>query len=273
MRAIITDIAIRQLKKCLAVELPDIKSAHRAEALAIGLGYRTKRSLDAALKKDPRILATVAPEAFTGFLHERGYQENSTGGFGSGFLEAVFSSLCLKDYHHMVSILASSEWADLTPNGFDDGSDESLRFDSDCKRQVFLCLEYLAAHREFSSGNTIDSYRLKHDIERWLKADGRPSYIENGSAILAALLYFCRVERLPDGLTARITLPEANSSKGLLISRTDRTNYFKFLESALTPSLTQYGTTKVKITPEIASSLERISQIEFPAGSFRRKEE
>ena len=87
----ITPAGVAILKKELARLLPGIKSSHRAEAMARGLGFQYKMSLDAQFRKIPRNSSMLAKnavdivlngKAFEDFLHGRGYL---------GSFEAVFN--------------------------------------------------------------------------------------------------------------------------------------------------------------------------------------
>lgn len=65
--------AHREAKRLLGQAAPHIKSSHRAEALARGLGYATNAALQAALEGGP-VDVTMSREDFEGFLDARGYR-------------------------------------------------------------------------------------------------------------------------------------------------------------------------------------------------------
>lgn len=65
--------AHREAKRLIGQAAPHIKSSHRAEALARGLGYATNAALQTALEGGP-VDVTMSREDFEGFLEARGYR-------------------------------------------------------------------------------------------------------------------------------------------------------------------------------------------------------
>lgn len=54
-----------------------------------------------------------------------------------------------------------------------------------CVGEIEVCLNYLRGVRKAKKPN-VGSYELKHAVERWAKTQGTPTYISNGSLIVAA---------------------------------------------------------------------------------------
>ncbi len=63
---------LREVKRLIGQSAPHVKSSHRTEALARGLGFNTNAALQAALDQGP-VQSEVSRVAFEGFLRERGY--------------------------------------------------------------------------------------------------------------------------------------------------------------------------------------------------------
>jgi hypothetical protein len=61
------------LKKQLARSLPQVKSSHRVEAMARGLGWGTNAALRVSLKKDLPVKRVVNDQAFVAYLQRHGY--------------------------------------------------------------------------------------------------------------------------------------------------------------------------------------------------------
>ncbi|WP_292294865.1 hypothetical protein [Marivita sp.] len=56
------ETSINQLKRHMALRLPEMRPAHRTEFAARGLGYRTYASLLAALREGPILIDHMDPE-------------------------------------------------------------------------------------------------------------------------------------------------------------------------------------------------------------------
>lgn len=67
----------------------------------------------------------------------------------------------------------------------------------DAPSEVAHCLHFLAEECEQSKRSGLSSLALKHAVEQWLRANGQPDYISNGSAIAAAYLAGFDVRQTP----------------------------------------------------------------------------
>jgi len=87
---------VRFLKKELGKKLPGVKSSHRVEALARGLGWKSNAALRASLICGPTA-CSVTDEPFDAYLHERGFLHTP---------EACLSTLVLQmmvDQHNVAA--------------------------------------------------------------------------------------------------------------------------------------------------------------------------
>jgi hypothetical protein len=67
------DASIDQLKRHIALLLPEMRPAHRMEFAARGLGYRTYASLLAALREGPIFIDHMDPENAIAFAERVDY--------------------------------------------------------------------------------------------------------------------------------------------------------------------------------------------------------
>lgn len=67
------DTSIDQLKRHIALRLPEMRPAHRMEFAARGLGYRTYASLLSALREGPIFIDHMDPENAIVFAERVGY--------------------------------------------------------------------------------------------------------------------------------------------------------------------------------------------------------
>ena len=79
----IDELAHAKLKSLLAAALPDVKSSHRAEAVARGLDYGTNAALLAGMKRFSTV--TIRPARFEAYLAAKGWTVR-----GSVFVAACY---------------------------------------------------------------------------------------------------------------------------------------------------------------------------------------
>ena len=75
------------IKKELRLNLPHVKSSHRAEAMARGLGWKSNAALRAALMCGPAD-CVLNDDAFSGYLEEKGFE-----GIGDCKLTVIFEAI------------------------------------------------------------------------------------------------------------------------------------------------------------------------------------
>jgi hypothetical protein len=183
MKLPITLSDVEHMKADLRAALPDVKSSHRAEALARGLGWSTNAAMRAALAAGP--VETGADEdAFLQYLREHSF-DASRGCMSrilakSGIRRAMYLEPSLTHFGYGIY------WdRDQTPEErraeFAKKRAEML---DDCAAGEFArAVAYLS---RFGRRKTINvksgSYGLKHDAERFAG-----QYIANGMLIAGAL--------------------------------------------------------------------------------------
>ncbi|WP_313553134.1 hypothetical protein [Brevundimonas sp.] len=191
-------VTLNRLKAGLRQTAPDIKSSHRAEALARGLGFNSNADLRTSLGAGAR--RRVDPTAFITYFAERGLD-----GSASTLLRAVAHAITL-DVMDRDDRLHKWGWGCGRPERKSDGAwenpyehyDRFLRYREELKDilvadQVLRALALLAS---VPATKTIrpdtDSYRLKHIAENFPcdYPDGEtlgPDYVANGPLIVAAV--------------------------------------------------------------------------------------
>lgn len=187
------------IKLALTKALPDVKSSHRCEAIARGLGYRTYASLLEEVRSGRSPNVTADGAAFVQYLASHDFNVGSP-----PFYRAV---------GHAALKTVSENYPQLTGHGIDVGpprnlggywkteAERILRFEegradltSEGKVEAFLLA--LAFVQRVEPTKTIrpatNSYWLKHIAENFTAAypDGEklgPGYVANGVLIAAAM--------------------------------------------------------------------------------------
>lgn len=196
----ITVEAVDAIKADLRRTLPNIKSSHRAEAAARGLGFVTYASLlEASHRTDP-LRARADGGAFTGYLASRGFVAPGVYLYRAVARVAI-ERVRQKEYRLTRSgigvgpprLKQDRTWETVPEHGarFHQGRDELL---SDHSTEQFLrALAFLAlvpATQTVRPGT--GSYRLKHVAEKYpctFPEGGAlgPNYVANGPFIAAAI--------------------------------------------------------------------------------------
>ena len=198
-------------------ELPRVKSSHRVEALARGLGWSTNAAMRAELAEAP-LPRTVQPDAFVAYLEKHDFAVK-----GYHFAQAV----------RRVQIrTVMNAHPELTRHGF--GVREERRLSSDEWRRRYeagrsemlevsaigefeRALEFLAM-LETTKGPTqvFSSYNLKHTAERWYEHRGIEGrwervYVSNGMLLVAAWYLGLQVRRAsPSAFTGFLNVSTAS---------------------------------------------------------------
>lgn len=194
----VTASAVDAIKLSLTEALPDIKSSHRCEALARGLGYRTYASLLADTKSGGPTAAVVDGAAFIAYLAQHDFQVSDAALYQAAAGAALQSVL--------------GQWPTLNLNGFGAGdrqrrpdgqretsADRQERIDKGRiallrEQEAFLaCLAFLSRiERTKTIRSRTGSYSLKHLAENYACTypGGEklgPVYVPNGVFIAAAI--------------------------------------------------------------------------------------
>lgn len=70
----LTETKLKALKRSFSVQFPTMKSSHRTELAARGLGFRTYASLLARLRDDGEVTARVTPGPAAAFGEQIGFE-------------------------------------------------------------------------------------------------------------------------------------------------------------------------------------------------------
>lgn len=187
--------AVDATKLSLTRALPNVKSSHRCEAMARGLGFRTHASLLAETKSAKPVTATVNDAAFTSYLAQHDFNVR-----GSALYRAV-AQAALKG--------VAERYPTLTAGGFGIGQwqrddtaegrrkrfeDDRAELVSDDRIEPFLAsLAFVSrVERTKTIRPATNSYWLKHIAENYpcTYPDGEtlgPVYVPNGMLIAAAI--------------------------------------------------------------------------------------
>lgn len=208
-----TPDVVERLKAGLRKTAPRVKSSHRAEALARGLGFATNAELRERLKS-PCPSRPLDVAAFCDYLAEREFASTPAMLLRAGAYAVVLSEMDRDEQLHLWG------WGCGQPQRREDGKWETspqhyerfLRYREEMKSmsvadQVLRSIALLSKVPATKSVRPdTDSYRLKHIAENMTCAfpDGEelgPAYVANGALIAAAshLGFRYRTRQGPDG--------------------------------------------------------------------------
>jgi hypothetical protein len=201
MKHDVSDTAVVSMKADLRQMLPNVKSSHRIEAIARGLGWATNAAMRASLSLG-KTQRTLYPDAFSHYLADRGCAAP-----GQLFFRVVLRA-------HVQTVMGKNP--DLTHHGFgvyEEGriseSERQARFTvnrsemlSDTALGEFeRAVEFLSILELTSAPTSVfHSYNLKHSAERWHRRCGiegrwEREYVSNGMLLAAAFYLGLRVRR------------------------------------------------------------------------------
>ncbi|WP_139139411.1 hypothetical protein [Sphingobium phenoxybenzoativorans] len=191
----LTSVSLNIIKTALTNALPNVKSSHRCEAMARGLGYRTYASLLADLSSNAEIKANTDGLAFNHYLEQHDFSVS-----GSTLYRAV-AKAALANVATLYPTLTSTGFGIGQWRPGDTAIKRRLLFDklrdeffSDFSTEPFLAS--LAFVSRVQKTKTIrpatNSYWLKHVAENYACSypDGEelgPIYVSNGLLIAAAI--------------------------------------------------------------------------------------
>jgi hypothetical protein len=188
------------IKAELTHKLPDVKSSHRCEAIARGLGFRTYAGALAAVKAEKFEIVQVRGALFTAYLAEHAFS------ISPRILYYAAAKVALRDISERTPKLTMWGIGVGRPRRKDDGRWEDFRemnakfqkdrteLVSDGAVEPFLAslafLERVTSTKTIRKGT--GSYWLKHIAENYACAypEGEklgPAYVSNGVLIAAAL--------------------------------------------------------------------------------------
>lgn len=201
MRLAVSLPLVEAVKAELRTSLPDVKSSHRVEALARGLGWATNAAMRAALAAGPSDRVANAA-AFHVYLAERGFAVADRALF-DGVLRAQVRAVMASNgrlTHHGFGVyeegrISVAEWR----TRFAEGRAEML--ESPALAEFERACEFLSRlSRTRAPTRVLTTYNLKHSAERWHRhrgIEGRwdREYVSNGMLLAAAYHLGFQVKR------------------------------------------------------------------------------
>ncbi|MFG1316168.1 hypothetical protein [Xanthobacter autotrophicus] len=216
MRLEITANDVEDMKAELRATLPEVKSSHRIEALARGLGWNTNAAMRARLANGSAEVSTNEG-AFLGYLQEHGFDSEP------GRLARTLAKVGIRHAMALEPLLTQFGYnvyrgRSKTP--------EERRAEFMADRASMLgdhaADEFIQACRflsQFSKRKTINrkssSYGLKHQAERFGDSRHSRGYVANGMLIAAALTLGFKVQQIdPDSPNAWFNISSKMTSDG-----------------------------------------------------------
>lgn len=216
---------IEFLKKELSTLLAHVKSSHRVEAMARGLGWSTNAALRAELAVGP-LVRTVAEGPFSGYLADHGFS-----GLRNGVLTEAVGRVDFSVARQAILAVMERE-PHLSPNGYPNSytrmtpAERKAEFDrqrasmvSDYHIAQFLMAQefLLTVPRTKRVMRKVSSYGYKHQVGEFQKRKNAPDhYVSNGMFIVAALdmgFVVTRIEGSPNAYL-NIGTPKPERSPG-----------------------------------------------------------
>lgn len=196
----ITPASLMALKADLTKSLPDVKSSHRVEALARGLGFQTYAAMRAAVAGEPAVLATANGTSFSRYLSAHGF-DCSPIPFYHAAARIALQAVLDKTPKLCVLGIGAGEPKRKPNDQFESAREHHARFLESRKqfKSPFVVEEFLRGLAFLSRvqptitvRSDAGSYRLKHIAEnyRCTYPEGMPlgpHYVSNGAMIAAAI--------------------------------------------------------------------------------------
>jgi hypothetical protein len=197
MQAVFSLDDIELLKRELGVLLPAVKSSHRVEAMARGLGWQTNAALRTTLGNEA-IERGVDDRAFTDYLKLRGFSEAPFDALSEAVVGCKFPHERAALQRVMAHEPRLARWGfgvhrdarqtrEERLNEFEQNRAELCRAGGIA--EFLRAREYLsyASHRR-TVNYRVSSYGLKHGAEHYFRDRGlNNNYVSNGALIAAAI--------------------------------------------------------------------------------------
>lgn len=223
---LITTHDIDGLKRELGTLLPHVKSSHRVEAMARGLGFETNAALRAHLRRED-ICTDVNDRAFVSYLAQRAFSLPNL-----PVLTMAAEQVRYAEPRAQIQAVMA-QYSDLSAFGFGvfqgtkSLAERKAEFDRDrvamlsgaSVEQFLRAVEYLAKQpRRKTINRKRTSYGLKHDLERYSSDMGlNNTYVTNGMFIAAAIHLGFMVER--DGPNAMFNIAEIEARRNASLAQ------------------------------------------------------
>lgn len=214
LRIPVTLAAIDTIKLGLGKAMPQVKSSHRIEAAARGLGFQSHAAMRATVKTSGCAHATANWEPFVDYLEQKGFEVDASRFYTSCARVAMDAALLTVPRLTIFGI----DTGRLERNP--DGSIETLAQhrervwqaraelrDDDGAEQFLLSLALMARIKPIKTISDSSSYWVKHIAENYTCTYPHgtrlgPSYVANGSLIAAAAHAGFVVREFPDSPNA-----------------------------------------------------------------------
>jgi len=183
----LSSAAVDEIKAELTRTLPDVKSSHRCEAFARGLGFQTYASLLAATARGP-VSAMINAAHFIGYLVGHGFEASPL-----PFYRAT-ARVALRAVLEKVPKLTEFGIGIGSPRfNLDFSKEREALLGDDATEQFLQCVAFFSKLEKTKSiFRGMNSYGLKHAAERFACTypEGAvlgPRYVSNGVLIAAAV--------------------------------------------------------------------------------------
>lgn len=196
----VTPTTVASIKQDLTTRLPEVKSSHRCEAFARGLGFRAYASLRAATSLPEPVAATVDAVAFGDYLALKGIEMDGGALYRAVARAAVDEVLsdqsCLSARGYGMGAfqrMPEGRWQTVAEQHADYFRDRATLAE-DSNLDAFLLALALVERipKTKTTRGAAGSYRLKHIAENYRTAYPcgaplGPAYVAKGVLIIAAL--------------------------------------------------------------------------------------
>jgi hypothetical protein len=197
MDAVFSLTDIESLKRQLGELLPAVKSSHRVEAMARGLGWQTHAALRAMLGREA-VQRTVDDSAFTNYLGLHGFSEAPADALSEAVVHCKFPqerAAIQRVLEHEPRLARRGFGVFRDAKQTIEDSQEEFAHDRAELYSAWGISEFLRAREYLSLAShrrTVNdrrsSYGLKHDAEHYFRDRGiADNYVSNGALIAAAI--------------------------------------------------------------------------------------
>ncbi|MCH8863535.1 MAG: hypothetical protein IID51_13665 [Proteobacteria bacterium] len=223
MKAFMSLADVDSVKKQLGHLVPNVKSSHRAEAMARALGWRTNSALRSDLALAPRE-CEIDNIAFNNYLEEHSFADTQYGVLGDVIVAIKFSDQvgAIEDARTQEPNLTRSGFAYKDKPGRTQ-ADINAEIERDRKQPIgFFAVEEFMRACEFLSqkekrttiNKDSNSYGLKHEAERFHKKNGASNpYVSNGMFIAAAIHLGFKIKKVGPNAYLNISSREPGERK------------------------------------------------------------
>lgn len=193
--------ALEGIKASLIHSMSEVKSSHRCEAAARGLGFRTYASLRASVQDGTCIQAIVDGKGFASYLREHRFPDAGASRFYIACAQGAIAAVLEKEPMLCWHGIGFGEYQRKSDGSLESMSERRERFYRDraelCSphyaEEFLRALDFMSmVERCKNITNVYGSYRLKHIAERAISyyPTGEklgPNYVSNGAFIAAAI--------------------------------------------------------------------------------------